>query len=85
MSKSAAELERLLERALDPVLSSRRTVSESAAILSNCSQQQQQFALRWLKIVCATNAELGYRFITNVTYALNKMDLEHAEQWWYRH
>ncbi len=81
MPLTTAELERLLERVLDPVLSSRRTVSESATSLSQCTEKSQQFALQWLKIVCATNAELGYRFITNVAAAMSRMDLQLVEQW----
>ncbi len=81
LNLSAAELETRLETALDAVLSSRRTVNDSARALSFLSGEQQQFVLRWIKIICATNAELGYRFVKLADHALGLMDLEDAEAW----
>ena len=76
-----SELESLLERLLDPVLSTRRSVSDAAGALAVRDGKTQQFVLHWLKIICATNAELGYRFVCTVDQALSSMDDQSVEAW----
>ncbi len=76
-----AELEARLENALDPVLSSRRTVSRPARELAGLDARSQDFALRWMDVVCASNTELGYHFISLVPAALRRMTHDDVEAW----
>ncbi|MCZ7598061.1 MAG: hypothetical protein M5U09_10550 [Gammaproteobacteria bacterium] len=81
MPLSAAELEAGLEDSLDAVLSSRRTVSVPARELAELDDAAQRFALKWLDVVCASNAELGYHFITRAAGALARLPPADAEAW----
>src|SRR5690606_19230627 len=78
MPLSPAELESSLEDSLDAVLSSRRTVSAPARELAELDDAEQRFALKWLDVVCASNAELGYHFITRAAGALSRLPLAPA-------
>lgn len=81
MPLSANELEARLEAALDPVLSSRRTVGGAARVLSKLDEPAQRFVLHWLDVVCASNSELGYQFAALAGQALERLSLEDAESW----
>ena len=81
MPLSPAELESSLEDSLDAVLSSRRTVSAPARELAELDDAEQRFALKWLDVGCASNAELGYHFITRAAGALSRLPLADAEAW----
>ncbi|MFT7531985.1 MAG: nitric oxide reductase NorD protein [Gammaproteobacteria bacterium] len=79
--RTAADIEACLEQALDPVLSSRRSVTDAARAIGFRDSRSQQFVLHWLKVVCATNAELGFRFASLADQAMDNMDLDGVESW----
>lgn len=78
---TAAELESRLEDALDAVLSSRRTAARPARELATLDADAQAFALRWLDVVCASNTELAYHFVSLVPAVLRRMNTDDAEAW----
>ncbi len=84
MSQSAYSkpaLERLLHERLEPVLSSRRTVQDSADQLSRMQRHEQDFVIRWAGVIARSNAELGYQFVTLAPSALEQMETGQAEAW----
>ena len=81
MSFTPKEIEDRLETYLDPVLSSRRTVSEPARGIYPLTSQQQQFALDWTDVICKSNAEMGYQFVIHVPIALKLMGIEGTRAW----
>lgn len=81
MSLSASELEARLEQTLDAVLSSRRTASAPARELAVFDEPTQRFALRWMDVVAASNAELAYHFVSLAPKALCRMQPADVEAW----
>ncbi len=77
----AAVLEELLDVHLDPVLSSRRTAAGPARSLTGFTRDEQEFVLRWVEVVCRTNAEMAYQFGARAAQALKLMPQDLVEQW----
>jgi nitric oxide reductase NorD protein len=79
---TAEQLEELLDKFLDSVLSSRRTAAGIAQMLATCQREQQQFVLRWVEnIKRSSQAEIAYQFASHATQAFKLMDEEGIEAW----
>ena len=77
----AQEIEEILDEALDPVLSSRRTAAPLAKALAEFDRTRQDFVLRWVNIITKTNAEMAYQFATRVPEAFRLMPPPAIEEW----
>jgi len=80
---NADELEECLDQFLDPVLSFRRSAAAPAEQMAALNVDEQQFALHWVAIIAATNAEFAYQYATYLSTALDclKHDLEALRSW----
>ena len=78
---SNEQLEELLEELIGVVLSSRRTADDIAAQLAVFPRTQQDFVLRWVKVVAASNAELAYQFAQRAAAALTRANTADIEAW----
>ncbi len=66
---NADELEEQLDRFLDPVLSFRRSAALPAQQIASLEPSKQQFALHWVAIISATNAEFAYQYAASFSAA----------------
>lgn len=79
---TADQIEEQLDKVLDSVLSSRRTASGLAKMLTVCTRQQQEFVLEWVQIIRqSTHAEVAYQFANHAVCALDLMDEEGVMAW----
>lgn len=78
---SLKELESKLSRLLEPVLTSRRSVTDPALELFKANREQQDFVMYWAEVICGTNTELAYQFVTHVNSAFQLMSLEDTKAW----
>ncbi|MFK5984602.1 MAG: nitric oxide reductase activation protein [Pseudomonadota bacterium] len=77
------QMEEQLEIYLDPVLSSRRSAANPAAKMAKLTAQQQQFAMHWVKVLTATNAEMAFQFVDKFDQAIVQLenDFDALESW----
>jgi nitric oxide reductase NorD protein len=80
---NAQEMEDKLDHFLDPVLSFRRSAAAPAKKIAELSLSEQKFALHWVEIVSASNAEMAYQFSAHFSDAVSalKNDLDAVELW----
>ncbi|MDD9857990.1 MAG: hypothetical protein OXU96_08100 [Gammaproteobacteria bacterium] len=75
------QIEQALDEYLGAVLSTRRTAEEPARGLAALTHRQQQFALHWTDVICKSNSEMAYQFVSHVPQALAAMGLEGTRRW----
>ncbi len=78
---SANEIEEKLEELLGAVLTSRRTASEPALMLSLLDRSSQEFALHWAGVISKSNSEMAFQFVSHVSQAFKLMDSDGVTQW----
>jgi hypothetical protein len=78
---STDELDHQLDYLLSPVLSSRRTATPLAQLLTPLTRAQQDFVLHWVEIITRTNYEMAYQFAAAAPAALAKLDTAAVEAW----
>ena len=79
VSLSTLHIERRLDRHLDPSFSYGN--KEAAEQLSELDREQQEFALHWVGVVAAINAEMAYQFVARARQALISMGKKGVEAW----
>ena len=75
------EIQSVLERLLDPVLSPQRTAAPLASGIAARSRTEQDFVLHWLSVIARTNFELAFQFAAAAPEALDTLDETVAEEW----
>ena len=78
---SANQIEEKLEELLGAVLTSRRTASEPALMLSLLDRSSQEFALHWAGVISKSNSEMAFQFVSHVSQAFKLMDSDGVTQW----
>ena len=76
-----AEVEEHLDVYLDAVLSSRRTAAGPARRIAELEREQQDFVLRWVRVIAHTNGELAYQLASYANEAFRFMDEPEVEAW----
>ncbi len=78
---NAQQLEKRLDEALDPVLSSRRTAQPLAIRLAVVERELQEFTLHWVAVIARTSGEMAYQFAALAPQALGRLDRATVEAW----
>ena len=79
VSLSTIHIERRLDRYIDPSFFYGN--EEAAGQLSELDRDQQEFALHWVEVVAAINAEMAYQFVARVRQGLTSMGKTGVEAW----
>jgi len=80
---NSEQIEDILDKYLEPILSFRRTAAIPAKKLAVFSSEEQQFVFHWVKVISATNAELAYQFaaIFSDAYHCFGGNIESIQEW----
>ncbi len=78
---SDAHIEARLNELLGAVLTSRRTVSESAYKISNLARSQQEFVLHWTQVIAKSNSEMAFQFASHASQAFSQLDETGVTRW----
>ena len=78
---TATQIEERLDDLLGAVLSSRRTATEPAELLSVLERSVQEFALHWASVIAKSNSEMAYQFVLHVPEAFELIDDDGVTQW----
>ena len=76
-----AGIEEHLDVYLDAVLSSRRTAAVPARRIAELDRVQQNFVLRWVRVIAHTNGEMAFQLASYVSEAFRFMDADGVEAW----
>lgn len=79
--RSERELGALLDRLLDPVLSTRRSAGPLAAGIAPLPRAEQDRILHWTRVVARTNIELAFQFAATAPAALARFDEATFDAW----
>ena len=76
-----SDIEERLEELLGAVLTSRRTASVPARMLSTLKRPAQDFALHWAGVIAKSNSEMAFQFVSHVSQAFDRLDTDGVTQW----
>jgi len=78
---TAAQIGSLLDRYLEPVLSTRRTSEKLTRGLLPLAYPDQEFCLEWTNIISNSNAEMAFQFVSKAPLAIRLMGIEGTRLW----
>jgi nitric oxide reductase NorD protein len=78
---TAEQIQNFLDDFLGLILSEQRTLTPQAAALAQCSHQQQQWVMQWVKTLIRENLEMAYQFTIYAPKALALIREKGLDEW----